>query len=208
MKLFLSSTSIPAELVRPFIKLVNKDLKDISFALIENAADPYGDNVGFVLETRSVLQSLGMRLELVDLNRYKGKTDDLKEKLGAFDVMWFGGGNTYYLRWLMKVTGFDTIVSELLEKGVVYGGGSAGAIVAGHTLKHFDLIDDPKVCPDVIYSGLGLTDLIIIPHWGTDKIQSKLSEIQALYQNDRLETVTVTDNQAVIVNYREWEVLP
>lgn len=58
MKLFLSSTSIPDELVTPFTELVGKDLEDISFALIENAADPYGDNVGFVLETRAVLQSL------------------------------------------------------------------------------------------------------------------------------------------------------
>jgi dipeptidase E len=183
-------------------------LKDISFALIENAADPYGDDVGFVLDTRSVLQSLGLRLDLVDLSEYKGQADNLKEKLSTFDVIWFGGGNTYYLRWLMQVTGFDTIVKELLEKGIVYGGGSAGAIAAGKTLKHFDLVDDPNVSPELNYSGLGLTDLIIIPHWGTEKIHEELTAIQNLYKRDNIDAITITDRQAVIVNDEKWEVLP
>lgn len=208
MKLFLSSTSIPDELVASFTELVGKKLQDISFALIENAADPYGKDVGFVIETRTVLQSLRMQMELVDLNQYKNKSEELKEKLSAFDVIWFGGGNIYYLRWLMQATGFDTIVRELLEKGIVYGGGSAGAIIAGNTLKYFDLVDDTNVSPEIIYSGLDLIDLIIIPHWGTDKIQAKLIEIQTLYSNDNMDTVAITDNQAILVDGEKWAILP
>lgn len=208
MKLFLSSTSIPTDLIIPFTKLVGKNLKDLSFALIENAADPYGKDVGFVIETRTVLLSLGMQLELIDLSKYKNKSEDLKEKLSTFDVIWFGGGNTYYLRWLMRETGFDTMAKELLESGVVYGGGSAGAIITGSTLKYFDLVDDPKVSPDIIYSGLNLIDLVIITHWGTDSIQEKLNEIQSLYKNDNIDTVTITDNQAIIVDGEKWTVLP
>lgn len=208
MKLFLSSTSIPDELITPFIKLVGKNLKDISFALIENAADPYGKDVGFVIETRTVLQSLGMQLELIDLNKYKNKSEDLKDKLGTFDVVWFGGGNIYYLRWMMKETGFDTIARELFEKDVVYGGGSAGAIIAGNTLKYFDLVDDSNASPELIYSGLDLIDLVIIPHWETDRIQEKLSAIQSLYKNDNIDAVTITDNQAIIVDGEKWTVLP
>ena len=208
MKLFLSSTSIPDELVALFVELVGKELNDISFALIENAADPYGENVGFVLETRATLQSLGMQLDLIDLNQYKNKTDELNERLSNFDVIWFGGGNTYYLRWLMSKTGFDTIVKSLLEKGVVYGGGSAGAIVASTTLKYFDLVDDPNISPEKMYSGLNLTDLVIIPHWGTEKIQTKLTEIQTRYAKDNIETIPISDNQAVIVNGEKWAILP
>ena len=208
MKLFLSSTSIPDELITPFTDLVGKDLEDISFALIENAADPYGKDAGFVIETRTVLQSLGMQLELVDLSQCKNKSEELKEKLGAFDVVWFGGGNVYYLRWMMKETGFDTMARELLEKGVVYGGGSAGAIITGSTLKYFDQVDDTNASPELIYSGLDLIDLVIIPHWGTDKIQEKLSGIQSLYKNDNIDTVTITDNQAIIVAGEKWTVLP
>ena len=188
--------------------MVGKELKDISFALIENAADPYGENAGFVLENRATLQLLGMRLELIDLNQYQNKTNELKERLSNFDVIWFGGGNTYYLRWIMKVTGFDTIVKELLGTGIIYGGGSAGAVVTGNTLRHFDLVDDPKSSPEIMYLGLGLTDLVIIPHWGTEKIQEKLHEIQSLFTNDNIETIQISDNQAVIVNDERWTVLP
>jgi dipeptidase E len=108
----------------------------------------------------------------------------------------------------MRETGFDTMARELLEKGIVYGGGSAGAIIAGNTLKYFDLVDDPNASPELIYSGIDLIDLVIIPHWGTDKIQEKLSEIQALYKYDNVDTVTITDNQAIIVDGEEWTVLP
>lgn len=114
MKLFLSSISVNERLKPYFLELVGKEAKDIRFALIENAADPYTEEVkGFMYKTRTDLESLGMQLERIDLDQYEGKQHELKDKLGQFDVVWVGGGNTYYIRWLFKKTGFDQFIHEL-----------------------------------------------------------------------------------------------
>lgn len=201
MKLFLSSLSISENQKECFANLVGKPLADISLALIENAADPYqeGDK-GFVFETRENLQSLGIKLQRIDLSQYINKSTELSEVLKNFDVIWIGGGNTYYIRWLMKQSGFDSIIKKIVDAGVVYGGGSAGAIVAGETLKYFDLVDDPKYAPEVMYTGLGLTNTIFIPHWKTETIQSKLEEIKHLYEKDGFGVLAIKDDEVLLID--------
>ncbi len=92
-------------------------------------------------ETRSEFASLGMQITLIDLHKYEHHPEQLSAILKDFNIVWVGGGNVYYLRWLMKVSGFDTIIEQLIEKGVVYGGGSAGSIVTCPVLDAFDLVD-------------------------------------------------------------------
>ena len=63
----------------------------------------------------------------------------LTSKLSSKDALWHGGGNTFYLRWILSNTGADEVITKLVRHGLVYGGGSAGAIVAGPTLKYFEV---------------------------------------------------------------------
>jgi len=67
----------------------------------------------------------------VDLRNWRNKREALREKLASKDVIWLGGGNTYYLRWILKETGADDIIINLVQQGKVYAGWSAGAMVAG-----------------------------------------------------------------------------
>lgn len=208
-KLFLSSISVTEELKPYFLDLVGKKAEDIKFALIENAADPYVEEIkDFMYRTRTDLQALGMQLERIDLNEYDGKQQELKDKISHFDIVWIGGGNTYYIRWLFKKTGFDQFIHELVENGLIYAGGSAGAIVAGPTLEKFQEVDEPENSPELINEGLGLTDLVIIPHWDQPKYQENLRGIKEFYDQTDHRTVTLTDNQAITVNGDTWEVRP
>lgn len=199
MKLFLSSRSISKNQVSYFTDLVGKQMKDISLVLIENAADPYVDNQKrFVYETRAVFESLGLNITYLDLKLYHDK-EKLYEYISKYDVVWFGGGNVFYLRWLMRESGFDKISKRLLTEGCVYGGGSAGAIVAGPTLAAFDVVDDPSLAPDIIYDGLSLTDKIIIPHWGMNVFQNKLEKIKRFYKSTEYTHYTLSDKEALII---------
>src|SRR3982750_3938999 len=137
MKLFLASLAINDQQAAELAKLVGKDQKGIKLVLIENAADPDGERPEWAMQNRAAIQSHEFDVEIIDLREYCNKTTELKEKLAAKDVIWCGGGNTFYLRWLLEDTGAAAIIRELVEGGTVYGGGSAGAIVAGPTLKHF-----------------------------------------------------------------------
>jgi len=209
MKLFLSSIAISKEQEKDFVSLIGKELKDISFALIENAADPYsGKGREFVDETRAKLENLGMKMQRVDLSNFSNNSDGLFDKLKQFDVIWFGGGYTFYLRWIMRESGFDSIVSKLLKEGIVYGGGSAGAIVAGPTIEKYDEEGELEKCPEVINEGLGLTELIIVPHWGEDIIQSELEEIKSHYDKTDYTVLTLTNDQAAVINGDNWFVSP
>ena len=208
MKLFLSSLSISEEQKTTFAGLVGKPLREISFVLIENAADTYEESSkGFVLETRQNLESLGMNIKVLDITRYTDESETILGELKDADVVWFGGGNVYYLRWLMKKTGLDTVIQKLVREGVVYGGGSAGAIVAGKTLRHYDIVDDPGLAPEVMYDGLDLTDIIMIPHWETEGIQSKLQEIKSLYEEEGSEVVVIKDGQALLIEGDNWRIV-
>lgn len=210
MKLFLSSAGVSASLLPEFLALVGKEAGQIKFALIENAADPYPDqDKGFVLETRDEFASLGMQVTLIDLRKYEHDPDGLSVVLQDFDVVWMGGGNVYYLRWLMKVSGFDSVIKQLLESGLVYGGGSAGSIITCPVLEAFDLVDSFDLAPEVNKLGLNLIDFIIIPHWQTPEFHHELEKIKDYYNLDaRYQIVTITDNQAVVVNGDNWAVYP
>lgn len=207
MRLFLASKSVTGKLGGHLIKLVGKPASDIRFCFIENAADPYPEEKkGFVYDTREDIKAAGIAYDLLDLRKFD-TTDALKEKLQSYDVVWVGGGNTYYLRWLMKKTGFDTIIKEVIQSGVVYGGGSAGAIVAGPTIHGFESIDESEKAPELVIDGLGLTDLVVIPHWGKGNYQGKLEDIKKFFEQSNFTHTTITDVQAVEVTNGEWKVV-
>lgn len=209
MKLFLSSFAINGEQKPYFEKLVGKKCKEIAFALIENAADPYPEeNKGFMHRTREELKCIGLDFQLVDLNGFVNKPEELYKKLKDFDVVWVGGGNAFYIRWLMRETGFDQMIKKLLAVGLVYGGGSAGAIVAGPTLDKFEAVDQPEQSPELINVGLGLTDKIILPHWGIEKFQVGLDKIKEYYDKIDHEIVILNDDQSAVIEDGDCRIIP
>lgn len=201
MKLFLSSLAISKPQSIELAKLVGKKPQDIKLALIENAADTYADGKrDWLYQNRTAIQSHGFDVEIIDIKKYKGKLSELKDKLTTKDVIWLSGGNTYYLRWLLKDTGVDKLLAELIEEGIVYGGGSAGAIVAGPTLKHFEAADDPSDAPEVFYDGLGFIDSVVVPHMDNVKFTAIIHGINDKLKADGYKTVPLGDAQALVIN--------
>lgn len=206
MKLFLASLAINDQQAVELARLVGKDQKDIKLALIENAADGEEGPKEWVAQNRKMIQSHAFEVEIIDLHQYRGKADELKAKLASKDVIWCGGGNTYYLRWLLKDTGADKIISEHVQHGKVYGGGSAGAIVAGPTLKHFDAADDLGAAPELIMEGLRFTDSVVVPHMDNAKFTAIIHRINEKLKADGYKTVPLGDAQALIINGDEEKV--
>lgn len=208
MKLFLSSLAISDPQSAELATLVGKEPKDIKLALIENAADTYAEGSrAWVDQNRAAIQSHDFDVEIIDIREYKNKLPELKEKLTTKDVIWLGGGNTYYLRWLLKDTGVDKLLAELVEQGTVYGGGSAGAIIAGPTLKHFETADDPNIAPDLILEGLNLTDKVVVPHMDNKKFEAIIHGINDKLKTDGYKTVLLGDAQALVIENGEEKVI-
>ncbi len=210
MKLFLSSLAISPSQLSSFVELTGKEKpSDIRLALIENAADTYvEEKKGWMYENRDAITSHGFQVELIDLKEYTNKKEQLLAELEKADAIWLGGGNTYYLRWILRETGADEMIKRLVSDGKIYGGGSAGAIVGGPTLKYFEPVDDPAKAPEVIYDGLVLTDIAVVPHWDNVKYGEDMAEIERNLQNAGFKTEHITDDQAVIVNGGNHDIFP
>lgn len=128
------------------------------------------------------LRSLGLDTEELDLRRFFGAPDALAAKLGEFDLVWVTGGNAFVLRRAMKQSGFDDVMTGMLERDeIVYGGFSAGAVVVAPTLRGIELMDDPDGVPpgydtDPSWDGLGLIDYSIVPHFRSPHPESAAAE--------------------------------
>lgn len=202
MKLFLSSMAISYSQGKAFLDLVGKEkVTDVSIALIENAADVYEEGKkDWVYESRDSISAHGFKVDLVDLEDYRQGDKGLLQRLEQADAIWLGGGNTYYLRWILKETRADSIITGLVKRGKVYGGGSAGAIVAGPTLKYFEPADDPDKAPEQITDGLGLSETVVVPHWGNEKYGQIMEDINKKLIYAGFKTITISDEQALIID--------
>lgn len=197
MKLYLSSYRLPVP--EELSKLVGKPLKSIKLSLIPNAKDYYADRARNVKVDSYItyFQKIGINPQTVDL-RNLNNADEVKMKLKGYDVVWALGGNTFCLRYEMHRSGFDDAVKWLLDNGVVYGGDSAGALVAGAKIGGFgiELVDTPEFAKTVIDDGLGLVPFILLPHADSPGITEITQQIRENIKNEAV--IELKDSQAVI----------
>ncbi|HYG38202.1 MAG TPA: Type 1 glutamine amidotransferase-like domain-containing protein [Cytophagales bacterium] len=206
-KLFLYSLSISAGQAAELTDLVGKDPKDITFALIENAADVEEGSENWLGGFRNMLQSNGYQLEQLDLRNWLNRQKALREKLSDKDVIWIGGGNTFYLRWILRETGADKIIAELISQGKVYAGWSAGAIVAGPTLQYIDAMENLTDVPEIIWEGLNLTNIVVVPHLDSSDFSEVAKKVNLRLENTGYDVVPLDDNQVLIINGNEQKII-
>ncbi len=199
MKLYLSSYRIPTP--NDLALLLGKPLEDVSVALIPNAKDYYIERarVCKIGDLEEYMQQLGLKVEIVDLRNYDSP-DVLKEKLASHDLIWAMGGNTYMLRYEMRRSGFEKIISDLLETDLVYGGDSAGALVAGASIAGVESADEPEFAEEVIEDGLRLVPFAILPHVDNPEFIDVLPIFRNIHQG-RHEVIELKDSQAVIFDH-------
>lgn len=195
MKLYLSSYRIPdpGELE----KLLGKPLAETRVALIPNAKDYYVERArNFkIADMTQYMGRLGLQVDTIDLRQFDD-TEMLKSKLTPYDLIWAMGGNTYMLRYEMRRSGFDKIAHGLLEQGIIYGGDSAGALVAGQSIAGVEAADEPEFAEEIIKDGLGLIPHVILPHVDNPEFTGVLPTFRTLHQDKQI--IELTDSQVAI----------
>lgn len=196
MKLYLSSCGIPTP--DNLAKLLGKPLSETSMVLIPNAQDYYNQRAWTVKVNRAVaeMESLGFKVTVVDLRLY-GDAQTLQRVLQNHDLIWVLGGNTFVLRYQMRRSGFEDIITDLLEGGIVYGGDSAGALAAGLSIAGIESADDPEFAEEVIENGLCLVPFVILPHVDNPEFADVVPKVKSLRQSKK-DVIELTDSQAVI----------
>jgi dipeptidase E len=197
--MFLSSYVIADNNSAIFEKLIGKPRDEIKMAWIQNAKDTYEDTT-WVDKVSEILARNAGQIDVIDLRKYNDEPAKIEEDLSGYDVIWVGGGNSFYLRWIMRESGFDKAVRTLMEKGVVYAGDSAGAIVAGPTLDGFQGWDHENDAPELVLDGLNLVDLIIVPHLDNKKYGDIPKQRLALFNEKKANVIGLNDTDAIVVN--------
>lgn len=191
--LFLTSSGLTKDMINSFFNIIGKCPEEVKILYIPTAGiETDGAREGIALCLYE-LSLMGIRygnifmynLELILSKGYERTysayvTDEhmasrlmTTEELKEFDAVFVSGGDSSVLCREMVRTGFDCVLEQAVNDGLVYVGISAGSMYAAGNLD-----DGLKIIPNPI-----------IPHWNGDKLVSlptdskeiQLADGQAVY---------------------------
>lgn len=155
---------------------------EYKLAFINTAAEVVEGGHWWVRKEKEKLLSTGFQVEEFSITGLS--KEELDSKMADKNGIYICGGNTYYLLDQVIRTGFDQFLRKWIEDGNLYLGSSAGSQIIGVDI---DLIpsDEATKAPDLKSKGLGIVDLSIVHHWGSqDFIDEYLSNISSLYREN------------------------
>jgi dipeptidase E len=149
----------------------------------------------FVDRERVVLRDLGFQVEEVDI---EGRSSgDLTKILVGRDIVYIQGGNTFYLLKHVRESGFDIVIKDLIKKGVIYIGVSAGSYIACPTIEmatwksssddHFGVAN---------LTGMSLVPFLVCVHYNREKYREGLQEGIKM---SKYPVRILTDEQALLI---------
>lgn len=194
-KLFLASYfALVSDLLLP---LLPKKPSELTIAFIPTAADPYKIKLWYYGD-KLKLKLMGFRM--IDIDIKNQTKEQLTEKMKNVDAIFVCGGNTYYLLKYAQKSGFDEVVRELVAKGVIYIGSSAGSVLACPTIEYIEDLDDKEKVNVDSYKGIGLVDFLILPHYEDPKYAGFHQTILKKWGNNKYRIQTLSNDQVIIVD--------
>lgn len=147
-------------------------------------------------ETR-MLEGLGLTVDELEVST--ASKDNVREKLAKNDMIFVGGGNTFFLLQELKRSGADQIIAREAEKGKLYIGESAGAIAACPDIGYSAEMDVPGKAPELTdYTGMGLVDFYVVPHMGHPEMGPAANSIIEKYSSV-LGLKVIDDHQVILI---------
>jgi dipeptidase E len=173
-------------------KIVPEIFQNINIAHVITASKGVTD-LSYLERHRQNMTELGWKFEEIDLD---GKNEQqLRQLFKDKNIIYVEGGNAFYLLKSVRESGFDKVVKDLINQGVVYAGSSAGAYLACPTIemsawkkKHHD------------YGVTDLTALHLVPFLLFAHYSSEFEEMlkQKISQTSYPVRV-LTNDQAILV---------
>ena len=161
---------------------------------------------GMAEAEKKMLEALGLTVDELEVSTASG--ENVREKLTKNDIIFVGGGNTFFLLQELKRSGADRVISGEVEKGKLYIGESAGAIAACPDIGYSAEMDAPEKAPDLTdYSGMNLVDFYVVPHLGHPEMGPEAETIIEKY-SDKLDLKVIDDYQAILVEGEQVRILP
>ncbi|KKQ77440.1 MAG: Peptidase family S51 [Parcubacteria group bacterium GW2011_GWC1_38_6] len=186
-------TSAGMDVKEEILRILPKPVDQIKLAHIITASK-VEDDISYVRKDTLEMEKLGFNIEEIDI---EGKNEEeIRALLENKDVIYVQGGNTFYLMKHVKESGFDRVVKELIGKGVVYIGVSAGSYIACPTIeaanwKHADR----NVVNLKDLTGMNLVPFLLSAHFNPEYADVLREEIATAKYPVKI----LDNNQAILV---------
>lgn len=196
MKIILL-TSAGMDVKEEILKVLPKPANQIKFAHIITASK-VEDDLSYLAKETKEMRALGFQIEEIDI---EGKNETgLREMLKDKDIVYVQGGNTFYLLKYVRESGFDRVVKDLIDKGVIYIGVSAGSYIACPTIemanwKHADR----NTAGITDFTGLNLVPFLLSVHYKPEYKEILQREVASAKYPVRI----LTDEQAILIRNDE-----
>ena len=197
MKLFLCSHfSSVGSLIKEEI-----DNKKVAFIPTASLREGY---TGYVGSARKLFNKLGAAVTEVDISTEAYLT--IQSVFEDADVIYFTGGNSFFLMDQLRKTGTDELLKKELEKGKLMIGESAGAIICAPTIQYIEQMDEkPEDYSQEDDAGIDLIDFYVLPHYLTAPFKKTTEKIMAAFSD--LNLCPINNKQAIIVDGSESKVI-
>jgi dipeptidase E len=227
MKLLLTSNGLSNDSIANALEeLVGKPRVEIKIAFIPTAAFPedeagHSSHDWLVNDLYRIKKFAGFVdiVSLADLSR-----ENIIKRLEYVDVIFVGGGNTFYLSYWMEKTGLFKALPRLLEARV-YAGISAGSMIVTQSIRTASqATENPDAYYDELYDEFGpegrsagltakLVNFVLRPHFNSstfpnvnrDFLSAIAEDVELpLYAIDDNTAIKVVDDTIEIVSEGEW----
>lgn len=190
MKLFLCSHfSSVGSLIKEEI-----DNKKVAFIPTASLHEGY---TGYVGSARKLFKKLGASVTEIDILTEAYST--IQAVFEDADVIYFTGGNSFFLMDQLRKTETDELLKKELANGKLMIGESAGAIICAPTIQYIEQMDEkPEDYSQEDNEGLDLIDFYVLPHYLTAPFKKITERIMAEFSD--LNICAINNHQAIIVN--------
>lgn len=151
----------------------------------------------YVEEGREALASLGLTIKELEITQCEQK--EIETVLRNCDCIYVSGGNTFFLMQELRRTGTDRLIVEQVEKGKLYIGESAGAMVFAPNIEYATKMDNHLAMTPGFedFTALGIVSFYPVVHFNSFPFIEATRIV--MQENTHLPLKPITNNQAIVV---------
>lgn len=223
MKLLLTSNGLSNDSIAHALEeLVGKRPEDTKIAFIPTAGIIDRSDKEWLIKDLYRILERGYYVDIIELPALT--PDQIHQALREADVIFVGGGNTFYLSYWLQKSGLFELLPELLQTKV-YAGISAGSMITGQSLVlSSQALNNPKAFEDKDYDEVGptgqssaetlkLVSFIFRPHLNSrffstvriDELKEKVKGLGSpVYALDDDSALKIVDGEVEVISEGEW----
>ena len=193
MKMLLASNG--QFLIEEGYKLLGIPTNKIRIGYITTASKGASNNE-YIKIHKKIMREQKLSFQEIDIENKS--ENELRKFFSDKNIIHMEGGDTYYLLKVIKKTRFSEIIKELLQRGVIYVGTSAGSSIIGPTIEFSSHI--PKEATNEELKSLNLVPFLVKSHY-TD---SKEVEYKERTKTIKYPIKFLRDGQGILVEDKKY----